>query len=494
MVLTMAEKGFQVVEGAPFTVIVPPVVLPYKVQHAGNRYQETKTNVFYTHEFDLGYYGLVRLVNGTEIEVPGGETAFVPPPSEGSSTERTETLVFNATAKPKQDQDPVGFVISKGAVGGDQYLSEAKLDDLAVNVTLQGIPELVQGRDHKIHGSISKGNDEFEVQWVDVKLKMRMGYPWVSDHLLSVGRGELERTLAAISSAPRFPPFRQEWPTLVTPAAKYVSDAMNTNTSCCLSRDFLRRRHRFSPGVPNIDDVGGFAVWVNVSDLDPPTRQPSAYEAAKAELVVKLAVSPRSVQDIKQKETGDGCEGEPSPGAQTRSEAIHAINKQSWSSQPWSGCRLRQNRTAPSTTPRPVPRVTNLGLVIADVDIHPRRWERLERTPLQQVTCDESLLRPFTSPEARAPSLLAGKPRAEDRRRACQDADSLGLLSSLTKFHSLRNNIDDQRNASLEFVRARYNLVLGPVADLMRLPRPGSASVGKLWAHTVIMPLLKQRG
>lgn len=492
MVLTMAEKGFQVVEGAPFTVIVPPVVLPFKVQHAGNRYQETKTNVFYTHEFDLAYYGLVRLVNGTEIEVPGGETAFVPPPSDGSSTERTETLVFNATAKPKQDQDPVGFVISKGAVGGDQYLSEAKLDDLAVNVTLQGIPELVQGRDHKIHGSISKGNDEFEVQRVDVKPRMRMEYKWVSDHLLSVGRGELERTLAAISSAPRLPSFRQDWPSLVTPAAKYVSDAMDTTTTCCLSRDRMRRRDPFSPGVPNIDEAGGFAVWVNVSDLDPPTKQLSAYEVAKAELVVKLAVSPRSAQDTKQ-EKSDGCEGEPSPGAQTRSDAIHAINKQSWSSQPWSGCRLRQNRTAPSTAPRPVPRATILELVIADVDIHPRRWERLGRgTPLQQNTCDESLLRSFTSPEARAPSLLAGKPREEIRRRACQDADSLELLSSLTKLRSLRNNIGDQRNASLEFVRARYHLVLGPIADLMRLPRSGSASVGKLWAHTVILPSLRE--
>lgn len=466
-------------EDASFAVLVPPVDLAVDAQFNRERIDGRKSNVSYAAEVVMEYYGLVKLVNGTVLELPGGRTTFVPRSNPSPElNKRAIKHTFDSTSKATRALDR--GAIRLNTEGQQEPPQEFELPDLGISVSLEGVPALVQGKNHLINGSVTRDNDRYEVQWVTLKLEMRNEATWAQKHLQEGGRDELQMELAEMNRPQRFGTIfgNNEWaqPRVSEPAGKHLAEVLKKKADgddCTISFPSMWPRW---PIDYNVDEDGAFGAWVNVSDLVAPTNRPSAYEVFKADLKIFVAVIDKTAKD------GD-CQTQPVLN-QTRSRAIDADSQNAWFSNQRKGCTVMRE-----------PDAMVLEAVVKDIDVLPHRWEVLTREPLDQVECDEIPTVPLSSPDARAPSIVVGKLSSVDRRRPCQCLESFPLLHNLTKVQLRRHNVGGVRDDSLRFSKKRYRQTdkCRALYNLRGLGGIGCHSVGRVWADKVMAPLVKQR-
>lgn len=464
----MSILGFQVVEATPFIVVVPPVDLA--IQDDMPSAQDRRwTSYSYHSNLALSYYGLVTLANGTQLEVEGGETTFLPQSIAAvSAPRRKETVNLNAKSK-----------CTSATLFHSMSLSELALAGLEINATVEFMPVLVQGQNYILNGTITRGNDKFEVKGVNVRLDMQREMTWARAQLEKGDSGHRAHVLSEMDHQQEVEAGRGGGGRrlqMVKPAAKHLLRALTPDISSdcrALSCQFAALHWPWSQNSRSkVDAKGAFRTWVNVSDVDTVTNRPSAFEITTAKLVLEVAIvnpKEREKQNRRAK-------------ASNRSELIDMDTKQSWVSETRL-CNLEEKEAQ---------HVRIVEVDISSVEIQSRSWERLARTSLGHLDCNEIPVLPRTSADARAPILALGQPDVTSLSRACHRPESFPLISEQTKVNTSHYTVREKHHFGTTSNEQIYKKHCHTMENTKGLKGGGCQSVGRIWAERVIAPLRKE--
>lgn len=418
----------------------------------------------YLQDSQLTYFAKLTLRNGTEVEIRAGDASFIP--SKPTLSDLLPNMI-NVNGKSGTSWSANrGMALSNENEDGNNYATN--LSGLDATIQFKQIPQLSQGDQLKINGTIAMTNLSYEIVSIAAKLENRIEPRWALDMLTYDKRPELYEELKKRSAYPKdegsrwfFNDDRSRLSVSIPKTASSIFEKEKErmekkehdprcDTSCSYSCTGTLGSD--TKGVSRIKNDGSFSVWLNVSESAAITPMDTEISQISSRLSFVLGIR------LRDEEKG---ENEVTYESNKRAESVReAFNE-------WPRQRYTMFRKCPEDSNEKKQKSATFFFKqpIGEVSISPKEWQKYDRNAkVEERHCiPEEISKNDLGPKMIRANNFDERENAIHSQQACQsDPSAFPNLSSITKTIKKSSVPSDDPNVesvdSHEFHHGKSNL------------------------------------